>query len=137
MLSEAEGDIHRSDVFSFHKVQCVPSRYTAALLPRISAPWTASSPDSSTTDSARSLRTDWRVGCAELLLPPPHHQHKTTFSSPVKTPPTPRCLRLEKYCSDFCDGRKDGRTRGRLDAVAGSGDVMVGLPLGVLRLRSF
>lgn len=68
---------------------------------------------------------------------PPPPQHKTTFSSPVKTPPTPRCLRLEKYCSDFCDGRKDGRTRGRLDAAAGSGDVMVGLPLGVLRLRSF
>ena len=52
------GGLYQSNVGCFYKVQYVLCRYTAAQLPRISAPWTASPPHFSTVDSARSLCTD-------------------------------------------------------------------------------
>lgn len=62
--------------------QYVLWRYGAAQLPRISAPWTASSPHFRAVNSARSLRTDWWCGgCAERLLPHPETQN-TSFLPP-------------------------------------------------------
>lgn len=62
--------------------QYVRWRYGAAQLPRISAPWTASSPHLRAVNSARSLRNDWWCGgCAERLLPHPETQN-TSFLPP-------------------------------------------------------
>ncbi len=95
-----------------HKVQYVLCRYTAAQLPRISAPWTASSPHFSTVDSARSLRTDWWCGgCAELLLPHTQNYLLPLLSLPVKHPPTPTSLNTFALVKDlqwFYDGWTDG-----------------------------